>query len=406
MTETIERRDIRTLDEFYELMGETREVRVRIVEAVLGGGPVAMADFRSLEAALAVLGEVPTEDGRRVLRTRGGAPVTVELGYEVNELAKDLLFLAVGEEGFVAHLAALHEGFSDEVARGVERLSGKRFNGFVTDRDGTINNYCGRYRSSVQSAWNAVMLTRFARACTEHPVVLSSAPLRGLGLAGLSVVPEGAMTLAGSKGREFLDREGRMRTQFAPSEEEQALLDRLNAGLDALLARPGCRRFALIGSGLQHKLGQTTVARQDIHGSVPEAQSAAWLADLEALVREVEPEPGWFSVVDTGLDVELAITLFDGKLSTEFDKAAAVPSLAANIGLDLSRGPHLVCGDTGSDMPMLEAVAEHTPDTWTVFVTREEELTERVRGACDRALFVSTPDTLVALLGTLAELQT
>ena len=400
---TIRRRDIRSLAEFYALMAETRAVRVRIVEAVLGGTPVDPADFRSLEAALGMLGDVPVEGGKRVLGLGGDATIEVDLGYEVTELGKDLLFLSLGEEGFFAQLPQLHEGFEDEVAAGVEMLKGLSLNAFITDRDGTINNYCGRYRSSVQPAWNAVQLTRFARSGPEHPIIITSAPLADPGIVDVSVNPERALVYAASKGREFIDLEGKRRS-YPISDEKQALVDRLNERLRAMVARPGFERFGLIGSGLQHKFGQTTIARQDITGSVPADESKAWLAELEALAAELDPSGERLVVEDTGLDVELILTVDEGGgEAQDFNKAAAVRFLASELGIELSRGPHLVCGDTASDVPMVDALAEHTQDTWAVFVTRKEDLAAKVRGACEHALIVSEPDVLVAILGELAK---
>ena len=119
---------------------------------------------------------------------------------------------------------------------------------------------------------------------------------------------------------------------------------------------------------------------------------------------EVHAPPEPRSIEDTGLDVELILTVDEGGgEAQDFNKAAAVRFLASELGIELSRGPHLVCGDTASDVPMVDALAEHTQDTWAVFVTRKEDLAAKVRGACEHALIVSEPDVLVAILGELAK---
>ena len=59
--------------------------------------------------------------------------------------------------------------------------------------------------------YNAVFLTRFARARARRSVILTSAPLADVGLADMTVSPPGAFTCTGSKGREYLDPKGRRR---------------------------------------------------------------------------------------------------------------------------------------------------------------------------------------------------
>jgi hypothetical protein len=53
--------------------------------------------------------------------------------------------------------------FRAHVSGAVEKLKSVKFGNLISDRDGTINNYCGRYLSSVQSVYNGVFLTRFAQ---------------------------------------------------------------------------------------------------------------------------------------------------------------------------------------------------------------------------------------------------
>jgi hypothetical protein len=50
---------------------------------------------------------------------------------------------------------------------------------------------------------------------------------------------------------------------------------------------------------------------------------------------------------------------------------------------------------------MLEECLRHSDNTWSVFVTRKEDLKQRVRSLTDKSLIVDEPDTLVAILNTL-----
>jgi hypothetical protein len=395
---------VETLPQFYERMRSTRPVRQAAVAAILGGrkAPAEAAPF--LREALAALEAIPEDSQGRRLRVEGAGTtrVHVDLGYEIGELQKDSRYLEEGEEALLADLSRRHSSFLDEVAAGAEALAGVRFQTFVSDRDGTVNNYCGRYASSIQSAWNAVFLTRFARARSRRSVILTSGPLDDVGLLDLVVTPPGTFVYAASKGRECLDAEGRRR-QYPIDARQQEMLDVLNRRLESVLDEPGHEVFRLIGSGLQHKFGQTTVARQDIHHSVPEDRSRAFLDGLRALVRSLDPEGAFFRIEDTGLDVEVLLTVEDeGGGRRDFDKGDGVRFLNDDQKLAMARGTCLVCGDTSSDVPMLEAALELAPDVRSVFVTRRDDLREKVRSRLPGALFVSEPDALVAVLNALA----
>ena len=65
------------------------------------------------------------------------------------------------------------------------------------------------------------------------------------------------------------------------------------------------------------------------------------------------------------------------------------------------RGPHLICGDTGSDVPMLEVALEMASETKAIYVTENDELVKRIKGVSPDALIVPEPDMLVTILGTL-----
>lgn len=389
--------ELKTLKDFYALMAASREVRARAVAAVLADGKIDPDITASLANVLSSLEEVPEEDGRKRLALDRERTIGLDMGYEIDETRKDLFYLEEGEETFLEMLSDFHPGFDEFVAGGRELLGGADLHSLVTDRDGTVNNYCARYLTSIQSVYNAVFLSRFARR-VRNPVILTSAPLDGL--VAISVNPEGAFHYAASKGRECLDRTGRLRRLAIPP-EKQAAMDALNERLTALTARPEYERFTLIGSGLQFKFGQSTVARQDINTSIDPAESESFLATLESLVAGLDPEARNFRMEDTGLDVEIILTVEGEEGLKDFDKGDGVRFLDHELGLDLAGGACLVCGDTGSDVPMLEAALSRSPDARAIFVTRNDDLMKRVNGLTGAALIVPEPDMLVTILGTL-----
>ena len=395
----ITRTELKTLKDFYALMAATRQVRFTTVKTIMDGGEVSGHVILSLKNALASLEDVPEQEGKRVLFLDGERTIDLEMDYEINETRKDLFYLEEGEETFLDFLSDLHPGFDDHVRAGHELLSGVDLNCFITDRDGTLNNYCARYLTSVQSIYNSVFLSRFALSKAQKPVILTSAPLDGL--IEISVNPEGKIYYAASKGRECLDLEGRIRRLPIPAEKEEAI-SQLNFSLHQLLLKPEYEKFTLIGSGLQFKFGQSTVARQDIGKSINEDESKEFLKTLEALVLELDPSEKNFRMEDTGLDVEIILTVetSDDGLK-DFDKGDGVKYLNTELELDMFRGPHLICGDTGSDVPMLEAALEMSRDSLAIYVTEKEELADRVRSLSPSAVIVPEPDMLVTILGTL-----
>ncbi len=396
---TIKATQLETLKDFYSLMGATRQLRFNAVATILAGGEVENGVIQSLNNALTSLESVPEINGKQVLALDAERSIELDMEYEINEARKDIFYLEEGEETFLDLLSDLHPDFDEQVGAGRELLSGLDLNCLITDRDGTINNYCARYLTSIQSIYNSVFLSRFALNKVRQPVILTSAPLDGL--IEISVNPEGKIYYAASKGRECLDLVGRTR-RLPISEEKQQAIDSLNTRLSDLIAQPEYEKFSLIGSGLQFKFGQSTVARQDIGKSIDAAESEAFLKTLEALAAELDPDHINFRIEDTGLDVEIILTIetSDDGLK-DFDKGDGVKFLNNELELDMFRGPHLICGDTGSDVPMLEVALELAPDTRAIYVTESKELAARVTGLTPNALIVPEPDMLVTILGTL-----
>ncbi len=384
-------------------MEKTRTVRATIVNQLVSSQPWNQKQTNALKNALASLKNCSKNDYKADLILEGSDSIKVDLFYEITELEKDIYYLENGEEPFLSYLESLHPDFSFYVKNGVKQLQGIHFNCFITDRDGTINNYCGRYRSSIQSVYNAVFLTRFVMNSTSNPIIITSAPLKDLGLIDVCTLPHQTVIYAASKGREFIDLVG-VRRSFPIDTDKQQLIDRLNQRLETLVAEAAYERFSLIGSGLQLKFGQTTIARQDISDSISKDRSKAFLDLIKSIVTELDPTGDNFKIEDTGLDIEIILTFSDedGGLK-DFDKKEAVRFLDRELNLNMRNGPHLICGDTGSDLPMLEAAMEKSADTRSIFVTKDPQLVERVVAICPQAVMVPEPDMLITILNQLAD---
>jgi len=390
---------IRTLDEFYGLMDASAVIRRRAVAAMLAGGEPSPQDAAALHRVLEALRSLPEEGALRALEVEPGLTMRADIGAEAAGIEEDILFLENGEEALFAFLDARAPGLAEEAGKLAARLFATcpaPWRAFLTDRDGTVARYFGRYRSSVQSVWNAVLLARFARNRTKRSVLLTSAPLQGL--RSVSVMPEGIFDLAGSKGRECLDWNGR-RHAVPLDPGQQDVLDRLAAGLHALLAVPQNRKFALIGSGFQIKAGQLTVARQDASGLVLPDESARFLGEVRALVGTAAPGEE-IDILDTGLDIEIMPAL--PETGRGFGKAEAVRFLDDALDLSLADGPVLVAGDTEADLPMLAEAAALSPAPFCFLVTRDAGLAAQLPALCPDHAVASSPDALVLALGLLS----
>lgn len=394
--------DSGTLTGLRAAMEATQAVRVAAVREMLGGHIPDPAHAAVLEDTLAALTPPP---GQTVttLALPDGRPLAVDLAREREELRKDLIYLRHGREALFEHLAGRIGGFHEHVESGMRFLGERRFNCFFTDRDGTVQAYHGRYATSVQSAFSAFFLCRFARARTRRPVMLTSAPLRGPGILDVTAIPSGVFAYGASKGREYLDPAGNRGTlPLAP--DEKARLAELERRLRRLVHDPRYEIFTLIGSGLQCKYGQITVARQDMDGSVAESLSMEFSRAVRGLVEELDPHGRHWRIEDTGLDLEIILTILDGEGGVkDFDKGDAVAYLDRAMGLAVDHGPHLVCGDTAADIPMVLAAAAHGAETLAVFVGCGEDGPGSVREALPQALFLPHPDVLAALLGLAAD---
>ena len=404
-TSPIYLQDIRTLKELYQLKSETRDLRQPIVRNIMKQRVVGQQCIESLKNALYSLETIHIDDytGQRVLRLDGMKQIEVDLTYEIRELKKDIYYLEYGEDHFINYLAKFIPDFRKYVNEGIEKLGGTLFNAFITDRDGTTNNYCGRYRSSVQPIYNSVFLSRFAKNRCRFPIFITSAPLKDFGILNVSINPSDIFFYAGSKGREFIDPEGKFHS-YPIDEHKQELIHLLNERLRQLLKDPIFEKFNFIGSALQFKFGQTTIARQDITCSINPEESTAFLEKIKSIVKEIDPEGRNFRIEDTGLDIEIILTIDqEGEDSVkDFDKGDGLEFICNKIDIDTGHGPNLVCGDTSSDIPMLKKSVELYDDVWTIFVTREKDLAEQVQEICPQSMIVPSPDILLTILGLLS----
>ncbi|MDA7857936.1 trehalose 6-phosphate synthase, partial [bacterium] len=388
----------------YELIRQTRDIKYKIVKSYFARKKISTGYISFLKTALKMIENIKHSKDGYALEINNGKIINSDFTYEIEELKKDIYYLENGERKFHQYLKDITPGYEAELNKGIEIFSGKHYNLFVADRDGTINNYCGRYNSSVQSVYNAIFLTQFARKCTNNSIIITSAPLENTGLREMSIFLEDTFILAGSKGREYYDNLG-VKHCLTISNEKQNKLDIVNNKLLELVKRPEYEIFSLVGSGLQFKFGQTTIARQDINRSISKSASEKFRTVVEDIVSGADPSSQYLKIEDTGKDIEIILTISENGEKTgvkDFDKGDGIKYIIDQLKLDFRSGSNLICGDTISDVPLLKASMEFTENTYSIFVLKDKELKEKVRNICPNSFFVSSPDILITLLNNIS----
>ncbi len=384
----------------------TRDIRLKLAKDYISNSYIDKKLVDELKVALKMLETLPQQgDGKYRLQLIKDKYISLDLSYEINELKKDIFFLTHDEKEFISFLSSMHPDFLHQLTKGKKFLSEIKIKTFVTDRDGTINNYCGRYLSSIQSVYNAVFLSRFAMNCVDNAIILTSAPLDNIGLKEVSIFPEGVFIYAGSKGREYFDKK-LIRHVFPIEEKKQQMLNKLNERLKLLVRQPEYEIFSLIGSGLQFKFGQTTIARQDISETIPEKDSLKFLNIIKHIVSEIDSEGIFFRIEDTGKDIEIILTIDNNHTQglKDFDKGDGIAFIDTDLGLNMHDGATLICGDTSSDLPMVEMAIKRAKEIRTIFVTEDVSLKEKLISMAgkENAFFVNQPDTLISILNNIS----
>jgi len=389
--------NITSLNDFYNLMFYTRDIKKSIVNDILNNKICNSEMIDLLIDALEILNNLPGNQYEKIINHHN-TQVKLNLFYEISELQKDIYYLLHKEQDFYEYLSNLNPNFFKELADGKDFLVNNKFKNLISDRDGTVNNYCGRYNSSIQSIYNAVFLSRYAIYSADNAVILTSAPLKNVGLLDMSVSPDNLFIYAGSKGREYLDKNNN-KHYLSIDSEKQKILDKLNNEIDNLLNNEEYQIFALIGSGFQKKFGQTTIARQDIYNSIPPDISESFFNQIINLVNYIDPTKKYLSIEDTGLDIEIILNINneDNELK-DFDKGDGIEFLDRNIPLNINELGAIICGDTKSDIPMLTTAIKKTNKVAAIFVTNDDNLKESINNICANSYFVSSPDILVTIL--------
>ncbi|VDM40793.1 unnamed protein product [Toxocara canis] len=417
--EVIRPSELKLLADFYQLMEKTCQVRRQIAERVLKGIAIRPHFGVSLENAKSSLeNSCLSGTHKLVLETASGGDdsdgsggnlsAKFDVTNELEELDKDLAFLQFIQsdeinnvEQFVATLGRFHpsgpDAFKEEVEKAFSLLSeGDHFHYLFTDRDGTLKSYSCSYPASIQPAYSAVIQAQFARRCAQFCAIVTTSPLMHIGILNVSTMPEGYYAYGASAGREWYMNPAMQFKDDTINEEDLALLNSVFERMEELLEQPEYRNFTWIGSGLQKHYGHITIARQDVNNSVPKHRSALLYEAVSKIVNEVDPTGSTLTVRESDYDLKI---FTKAKLSGRiFNKGHGIRLIERKMGLKMNEGRILVCGDSETDLPMLEECLACSPkNVFTIWVTSNPQLQEKVQSSCtaygnDHFVFVSCPE--------------
>ncbi|XGW33076.1 hypothetical protein V3C99_017520 [Haemonchus contortus] len=423
--EVIRPTEIRQIADFYMLMAQTAQIRRQIVEVVLKGMPIRPHFALSLENAKNSLENSCMADSNLlVLETTSHSEdadganthATFDIIDELTELQKDLAFLSFIQsdetnnvEQFIDTLGSFHPSgptaFAAEVEKAAALLtSGDHFHYVFTDRDGTLKSYSCSYPTSVQPAYSAVIQAQFARRCAQFCAIVTTAPLVHIGILNMSTMPEGYYAYGASAGREWYFNPAMQFKDDSVSDADLMLLNKAFDMVEDLLENPEFRNFTWIGSGLQKHYGHITIAKQDVNNSIPHRKSLQLFNEVSKIVNEVDPSGAILTIRENEYDIKIYTK---AKLSGRiFNKGHGVRLIERKMGMQLQDGNILVCGDSDTDLPMLEeCLSVAPPNVYTIWVTKDEALREKVTQICahfhnNNVAFVSCPEVL---LGAMAQ---
>lgn len=90
----------------------------------------------------------------------------------------------------------------------------------------------------------------------------------------------------------------------------------------------------------------------------------------------MDPSGASFSVNETTTDIKIYLKSSTGEI---FSKGDGIELLVQHAKLDMTNGSILVCGDSLTDLPMLEVCLKNNPTgVYTVWVTTDTKLQDTV----------------------------
>jgi hypothetical protein len=429
-TISVDARMPESVDEFKSFMYQMQDARRKIVSSVIHEKDVDEHLIEQLKHVYGQLTDESTAEFQREMTVSGSNKFSVNVKDEVVGLEKDISYLdnlvfakrennlptlseARKHVNLAEILSPFHpispQKFMEETENCTRFLrlfihsyddTGKKPI-LITDWDGTMKDYCSQYATNLQPTYSAIGMANFASLFTRLTAVLTAGPLRGPGILDLTSLPiDGPILFSGSWGREWWMSGKRLVHNEDISLEGDAALRRFKEEMEELLSSTEYSQFGLVGSGVQSKVDRLTLGVQTVFNHVDPELSENYQDAIRERMHRVDPDE---QILHFDPSTELEVEVVVHNDGTVWNKADGVGMVIEKVG-DTLEGPGkvLICGDTASDLPMVEFAVNQNPDgAMALFVTMKEELCDKVRQilpAEDRQCFVSCPDVIHAAM--------
>ncbi|KAI1720407.1 trehalose-phosphatase [Ditylenchus destructor] len=413
-------------------LGTMQSVRRRVVTAILSDQPIDTVWIDLLRKTYNVLTDSNTSAFQREMLSASEESFLVNVKDEIVGLQKDLDFLdhlqpaannsknpdchsakpniwnldfeAILEPHHPVSKEKFHEEYTHCIRFLTDFIHSTETEGrkpiMITDWDGTMKDYCSQYATNLQPIYSAISMARFAEAFTRLTAVLTAGPLRGPGILDLTALPiDGPVMFSGSWGREWWMGGKRVVHDDGITEEGFVALERLNDEMKSLLEKKEYAQFGMVGSGVQRKVDRLTLGIQTVCKHVQPELSRSYQDQVRERVHRVDPCMQTLHF-DPSTDLEVEVVVKNNDVV--WNKSHGVERVVKTVGDSLDPpGKILICGDTSSDLPMVQCAVNANPQgVMALFVGANESLQAKVRemvpdGCC---AFVSAPDVIHAAM--------
>lgn len=144
------------------------------------------------------------------------------------------------------------------------------------------------------------------------------------------------------------------------SDEGIDALERFNDEMKVLLSSREYSQFGLVGSGVQRKVDRLTLGVQTVCGHVQPELSTRYQDQVRERVHRVDPSMRMLHF-DPSTELEVEVVLKNNEVV--WNKSHGVKRVIETVGDSLEPpGRVLICGDTSSDLPMVQYASSINPE--------------------------------------------
>ncbi len=315
--------------------------------------------------------------------------------YLLGSIEQDMAFLKDETDILNQSLFTGFVNFQQQVDRAMEMVGKAPPDLLISDRDGTLISEKGKFYNSIQSVSDTLILHNLFLKIPG--IIISASPLFGHGIADLMFMTKGKTWLAGSNGLECRDNQNGSIQQFRINAQSQLVLDKIYKDITTLMEdEPSFKIFRITGLGLQKRAGQLVIALQDKANPLSGEFSKHYFESVCKIIDSCGIKNNPLLTIRIS-DTEITIT--DKKYLASQHKAG-LSDILDTYQISLENKSVFVCGNSVSDLHMIDIAKSRNSYVTSLFVTKDPLLQKQVLSRSDQASFVSDPIVLLYILKT------